>query len=326
MKLSDEERKELADQIKRLIKDAWDYSLTQDQPEEPNYELVLQLLHDLGSEVEEQLPATVQRKVWNYRYAKYHLFLRYNVIDKVVEVHPTHLVGVIPGEDVYINQLRHKFDTDQTQAIELDGVKAPASLIFLPPFHTLPELLQEQIFWFHERSGYANYAKFLNLGQPAINLKFHIKHKYAFKKDLPHQEIEEMLKIKIKDLTSGHLDQETGKILIKNETLNHRAYIQKYTDILNNIEKYEFSKSNYHNQYHYLTLDYRYIKPNPQHPDFDSDQVQVSRKRVANFIFVDQDLLERKVPNKHKTVHKYLKESHPLFITKRMTFYYKPKE
>jgi hypothetical protein len=108
------------------------------------------------------------------------------------------------------------------------------------------------------------------------------------------------------------------------KTIRIRADIQRYERILKDIDKYEFSKSNYNRGYSYLTLDYRYIKPDAKTTsDVDSDQVQVSRKRAANFIFIDQELIDENLPNRHKRVHKYLDQCAILFDRPQMTYYFK---
>ncbi|WP_299459354.1 hypothetical protein [uncultured Microscilla sp.] len=330
MTLSKEERKELATQIKRLIKAAGTFNLTKREPEEPNYELILQLLDGLGKEVEDELPTSLMRKVWAYRYRKYHLFLEVNVVPLAVKVNKHHLVGVEVDQDVIVNKFLDRYVTENPNKDIKSYSNDPAYLIFLPPFATFSETLQDQILWFHERSSYANYAKFLNLNKPAINLKFHIKHKYVLKKDLDEKVIIEMLEGSLDELhTTLTLYQNpfSNTELTEDDIVRVKAKIQFFDRILKNIDKYEFSKSNYDKNYSYLTLDYRYIKPDAATTsDLDNDQVQVSRKRAANFIFVNQDLIDENLPNRHKTVHKYLAQCNELFIKPRMTYYYKEKD
>ena len=174
--------------------------------------------------------------------------------------------------------------------------------------------------------------KLVNYGTPAVELNYYYKHKYFVDTKATQENIEQYLmtyldnladekaelKEKIKKGLEAFLEtpEERESILesYKAEMLNLQEHTDYWVKVARNLSKMEWVISNYELGFHYYELGFKYWDNKElEYVIYNSHIIknQFNKKGELiqerhNLIFVDEQALQRPIPNQHKTVEKLL--------------------
>jgi hypothetical protein len=196
--------------------------------------------------------------------------------------------------------------------------------------------------------------KLVNYGTPAVELNFYYKHKYFVDTKQTMQSIEQHLmtyldnladekfdlKVKIKQIieelseTTEPAERESILETYKAEMMNLQEQTDYWTNLARNLSKMEWVISNYELGFHYYELGFKYWDNKElEYVIYNSHMVknQFNKKGELiqerhNLIFVDEQALQRPVPNQHKTVEKLLSTFTSQFRLGVKMLYFKEKK
>lgn len=173
--------------------------------------------------------------------------------------------------------------------------------------------------------------KLVNYGTPAVELNYYYKHKYFVDTKAPEETIEQYLvtylddladekaelKEKIKEVLEAFSEPEERENILESykvEMLNLQEHTDYWATVARNLSKMEWVISNYELGFHYYELGFKYWDSKElEYVIYNSHMVknQYNKKGELvqerhNLIFVDEQALQRPIPNQHKTVEKLL--------------------
>lgn len=173
--------------------------------------------------------------------------------------------------------------------------------------------------------------KLVNYGTPAVELNYYYKHKYFVDTKATKEKIEQYLityldnladekaelKAKIKKVLeefSEPAERENILESYKAEMLNLQEHTDYWFTVAWNLPNMEWVISNYELGFHYYELGFKYWDNKElEYVIYNSHMVknQYNKKGELiqerhNLIFVDEQALQRPIPNQHKTVEKLL--------------------
>lgn len=174
--------------------------------------------------------------------------------------------------------------------------------------------------------------KLVNYGTPAVELNYYYKHKYFVDTKAKQETIEQYLMSYLDNLADekAELKEKIKKVLAEvpetaeeKETLleNYQSemlQIQEHGDywasVARNLSNMEWVISNYELGFHYYELGFKYWDNKELEYVIHNSHIiknQFNKKGELiqerhNLIFVDEQALQRPIPNQHKTVEKLL--------------------
>lgn len=302
--------KRLTPLITQHTENAHGYKLSSKEPTNPHMEQILLLLDSQTSNVEGWLPSHLKSKIKAYRHEKIRMFVASEILQYQLKVVPSWLKGLQYGE------ILEKMAKEKN----VGKKEAPAHVIFLPTLAEFPDEIQQKIQWFSIRSKqYQGAIRFLNPTQPAISLRFYNKTGYRLDRNLDEDEVGQKIAKRLKRLME---EIESGIDLHAKELTEQEIQARKSEfDLIASIKPSDmvFCRSNYAHDLKYLYLGYGFINDGK----IKHDQVQVSRKRLANLIFLDPRI-QQASGRQDKKNHKYL-EGYKLMWSGSLDYYYRPK-
>ena len=173
--------------------------------------------------------------------------------------------------------------------------------------------------------------KLVNYGTPAVELNYYYKHKYFVDTKAKQENIEQYITTYLDDLAEekAELKERIKKVLTeisdtaakenllesyKAEMLNLQEHTDYWVTVARNLSKMEWVISNYELGFHYYELGFKYWDNKELEYVINNSHMiknQFNKKGELiqerhNLIFVDEQALQRPVPNQHKTVEKLL--------------------
>ena len=169
--------------------------------------------------------------------------------------------------------------------------------------------------------------KLINLRKPACRLTYFRTHRYFLKKaekitrQTKIETIQDVLQKLQQDLdkldTQTLFDKPTDQYLILQGELNQWKQIAEHPDM------YDIALSNYHKEYYYNTLNYKYLVNDPASGyrlanetvhllknQYEKDRSKTRIRAVAqtryNIVFIDLESITQPDPYQNKVVHLYL--------------------
>jgi hypothetical protein len=193
--------------------------------------------------------------------------------------------------------------------------------------------------------------KLVNYGTPAVELNYYYKHKYFVDTKATPDTIEQYLityldnladekaelKEKIKKAMAVFSEPQELKTILESyqsEMFNLQENMDYWAKILKNLPHMEWVISNYELGFHYYELGFKYWDNTAlEYIVYNSHMIknQFNKKGELiqerhNLIFVDEQALQRPIPNQHKTVEKLLATFTTQFQLGVKTLYFKEKK
>ena len=195
--------------------------------------------------------------------------------------------------------------------------------------------------------------KLINYGTPAVELNYYYKHKYFVDTKATQENMEQYLIIYLDNLADEKADlkerikkglgefsealtseeRETLLESYQSEMLTLQQHTDYWVSVAKNLNNMEWVISNYELGFHYYELGFKYWDDKELEYVIHNSHIiknQFNRKGELiqerhNLIFVDEQALQRPVPNQHKTVEKLLSTFTTQFRLGIRVLYFKEK-
>lgn len=165
--------------------------------------------------------------------------------------------------------------------------------------------------------------KLVNLDRPAARVTFYRKHRYKLLKDkdiLPEDKATQIQSFitdareRVSSLEKSLSLISANRIVEIKKAINDLAQkLALWQDILNNLEQYELTLSNYSRHRMYVTVNYKYKLPSGEYANEQEHLLNTQRDRVGNMtqvryniLFIDTADILREHPYQNREIENYL--------------------